>query len=712
MKRKQILTIVSSSALASGMAHGAVLYSGILNSNFSIGTSLPDQGDQFDVNNDGIYDFYLGFDGYQTPNYQKPYISGYPSSAPGSTVLSRFNSSYNSYGLPVTSFGTMIDSNYLAETPAGSYAYFDQDGGGHYTGDWQTGAITEGYVGLVLWDETGTTNNYGWARIIYNCVDSPTTLTVVDYGYETIPFEGIIAGETNELGKPDIYVQPQSQTNGVGAAVQLNVVVLAESPPTFQWEVGPTNGTGPYTPLTDSGVISGSTNATLTLNGVTPVNQTNYIVVISNSLGSVTSAPAALTIVPPAVSPPAPTLLVGVTANFKVSITGALTPAYQWQRNGTNLPNGGRVSGATSSDLQINDLQTSDAGSYDVVLTFGSAPAVSTVSVLTVLPRSQESLYDEAVIADNPSVYYRLNETGNPATSNLVAYDNAGGFNGTYGVDVTNGYSGVEGPTPAEGFPGFSTNNFAAQFNPSDTNSWITLPAWNLNSDNVTFTAWVYQPALPPALAGIVMTGTTNETFAGLEFYYETNSSGEFQLGYQWDEGPGNDEDIFFQSGLVPPTNEWSMVALAVTSSNATLYVFNEQGTNMVTDDSSSPNGFFDPNGSTNQVMPFSNPEYIGSDPNGGPNGSQNFNGIIDSVAVFNQTMTSNQLGTLFSAALGIPPSPQISIIGSDIDLTWPAGTLLQATNLTGPWTTNTLATSPYTIAPTGGSMFYKVVVP
>ncbi|HEX3718498.1 MAG TPA: immunoglobulin domain-containing protein [Verrucomicrobiae bacterium] len=712
MKRKQILTIVSGSALASGMAHGAVLYSGILNSSFSMPVSLPAQGDQFDVNSDGIYDFYLGFDGAETPNYQKPYISGYPSSAPGSTVLSRFNSSYGTYGLPVTLFGSMIDSNYLAPTPAGYYAYFDQDGNGHYTGDWQTGAITEGYVGLELWDATETTNNYGWARIIYDCVDSPTTLTLVDYGYETTPFEGIIAGATNEVGAPDIYVQPQSQTNGVGAAVQLSVVMLANPAPTFQWEVGPATGTGPYTPLTDSGVVSGSTNSTLTLNGVTPANQTNYVVVISNSLGSVTSAPAALTVVPPAVTPPAPTLLAGVTANFKVSITGGLTPTYQWQKNGTNLPNGDRISGATTGDLQINNLLTSDAGSYDLVMTFGSAPAVSTVSVLTVLPRSQESLYDAAVIADNPSVYYRLNETGNPATSNLVAYDNAGGFNGAYGIDVTNGYSGVEGPTPSNGYPGFPTNNTAAQFNPNDTNSWITLPAWNLNANNVTFTAWVYLPTSPLAQAGIVMTGTTNETFAGMEFYFETNSAGDFQLGYQWDEGPGNDEDIFFGSGLVPPTNEWSMVALAVTSSNATLYVFNAEGTNSVTDDSSSPNGFFDPNGSTNQVMPFNNPEYIGSDPNGGPSGSQNFNGIIDSVAVFPQTMTSNQIWTLYDAALGVPPSPQISLVGPNINLTWAAGTLLQATNLAGPWISNSVVTSPFTVPPAGTGTFYRVVYP
>ncbi|HEY3915199.1 MAG TPA: immunoglobulin domain-containing protein, partial [Verrucomicrobiae bacterium] len=655
-------------------------------------------------------------DGYSAPNDQKPYIVGYPSSFPGSTVLSRYSSANSSYGLPVTLFGSLIDSNYLAPTPASFNVYFDLDGGAHSVGDFVAGAITEGYVGLELWDSTGSTNNYGWARVIYDAVDSPKSLTLVDYAYETTPFEGIIAGATNEVGVPDIYIQPQSQTNGIGAGVQFSVTFLASPAPTLQWQVGPASGTGPYTNLSDVGIISGSTNATLTLNGATSGYQGDYRVVISNSLGAVTSTPAALTLVSPVVSPSAPVLLAGSTASFQVSVTGGLTPTFQWQMDGTNLSNGGRISGATTANLHIGNLQTTDAGSYDVILNFGSSPSPSAISVLTVVPGSQENLYDQAVMADSPSVYYRLNETGNPTNGNLIAYDNVGGFNGTYGIDVTNGYAGVGGPDASNGFPGLGISNSAVQISPTDTNSWITLPPWNLNSANVTFTAWVNPTAITNALSGIIMTGTTNGTFAGMELAITTNDLGTFSFGYQWDEGPGNGEgeSPWFQSGLIMPTNEWSMVALAITSSNATLYMFDAEGTNVSVDDSSSPNQYFDANGSTNQVMPFNTPEYIGADPNGGSFGSQNFTGMIDNVAVFNQTMTADQLGTLYSAALGVynPPPPQISTAGSNIVLTWPIGTLLQSTSLLGPWTTNSSAGSPYTVAPTGISMFYKVVVP
>ena len=43
--------------------------------------------------------------------------------------------------------------------------------------------------------------------------------------------------------------------------------------------------------------------------------------------------------------------------------------------------------------------------------------------------------------------------------------------------------------------------------------------------------------------------------------------------------------------------------------------------------------------------------------------------------------------------------------------LNWTAGTLLQATNLSGPWVTNP-ATSPYTVVPTNAQMFYRLLLP
>jgi hypothetical protein len=50
------------------------------------------------------------------------------------------------------------------------------------------------------------------------------------------------------------------------------------------------------------------------------------------------------------------------------------------------------------------------------------------------------------------------------------------------------------------------------------------------------------------------------------------------------------------------------------------------------------------------------------------------------------------------------------NIGGGQMKLSWPTGVLLQATNLLGPWTTNS-APSPYTVTPAGPQMFYRVKV-
>jgi hypothetical protein len=42
---------------------------------------------------------------------------------------------------------------------------------------------------------------------------------------------------------------------------------------------------------------------------------------------------------------------------------------FQWQRNGVNVVNGARISGATSDQLDINPVTAADAGSYRCVLT-------------------------------------------------------------------------------------------------------------------------------------------------------------------------------------------------------------------------------------------------------------------------------------------------------------------------------------------------------
>jgi len=60
------------------------------------------------------------------------------------------------------------------------------------------------------------------------------------------------------------------------------------------------------------------------------------------------------------------------------------------------------------------------------------------------------------------------------------------------------------------------------------------------------------------------------------------------------------------------------------------------------------------------------------------------------------------------SVAVKMAANMNIQQAGDNVVLSWPSGTLFQATNLAGPWTTNAGATSPYTFAPVAGQMFFR----
>lgn len=68
----------------------------------------------------------------------------------------------------------------------------------------------------------------------------------------------------------------------------------------------------------------------------------------------------------------------GATAQFSVTATGTPSPTYQWMHDGA------AVSGATNATLSLANVQTSDAGSYTVVVTNSQGSVTSETATLTV----------------------------------------------------------------------------------------------------------------------------------------------------------------------------------------------------------------------------------------------------------------------------------------------------------------------------------------
>jgi len=127
-----------------------------------------------------------------------------------------------------------------------------------------------------------------------------------------------------------------------------------------------------------------------------------------------------------------PTALVvtnGDTASFTASAGGSSPLSYQWQHNATNLANGGRISGATSTNLVITGATVADAGTYSLVVTnpFGSvtssgaALAVAVAPTIKITTPSQNSVVKKAALTVKGTasgnvaisqVHYQLNDNG------------------------------------------------------------------------------------------------------------------------------------------------------------------------------------------------------------------------------------------------------------------------------------------------------------
>ena len=174
---------------------------------------------------------------------------------------------------------------------------------------------------------------------------------------------------------PLITTQPASQTNVAGSTVQFSVSASGGLL-NYQWQ---TNGGSGYVNVGNGGIFSGANSNVLTIAGAPGYSALSYQVIVTNNVGSVTSAPATLYLIPQISTQPASqTTITGGNASFTVLADGSAPLCYQWNFNGTAL------SGATGSALALNSVQTTAAGSYTVVVTNSLGSVTSVVATLTV----------------------------------------------------------------------------------------------------------------------------------------------------------------------------------------------------------------------------------------------------------------------------------------------------------------------------------------
>jgi hypothetical protein len=149
-----------------------------------------------------------------------------------------------------------------------------------------------------------------------------------------------------------ILTPPASVSVPEGGTAAFTVGVRGIAPLSFQW-------------LRDGNVLPGATNRTLLINPVTASQAGSYVVEVTNLYGSVTSAPATLTVessgqVAILLQPYGDTVADRGYYMLSVVTVGLPPPEYQWFKDGQLL------AGATNRQLTFLAVQPSDAGNYAV----------------------------------------------------------------------------------------------------------------------------------------------------------------------------------------------------------------------------------------------------------------------------------------------------------------------------------------------------------
>jgi hypothetical protein len=244
--------------------------------------------------------------------------------------------------------------------------------------------------------------------------NSTNTITISSTGSDF----GNIDQITISNGQPVFTTQPSSQTVTAGANVSFTVAATGSPAPTYQWQKNGVN-------------ISGATSATLSLTNVQTANVGSYLAIATNSSGVTSSNAATLTVNnPPSITtqPSSQTVTAGSNVTFTVVAAGTPMLTYQWKKNGTN------ISGATSASLILTNVQTTNNGSYTVVVTNAVGSATSSTATLTVNNLTYQA-ENATLSGGNVTESYNLgwNGTGyvNPSTTGgSILFSNVNGQGG------------------------------------------------------------------------------------------------------------------------------------------------------------------------------------------------------------------------------------------------------------------------------------------
>jgi Pro-kumamolisin, activation domain/Bacterial surface protein, Ig-like domain/Immunoglobulin I-set domain/Bacterial Ig-like domain (group 3) len=410
------------------------------------------------------------------------------------------------------------------------------------------------------------------------------------------------AGLINALAPssaPYFITQPVGQTATNGATVVFSAGAGGQTPLRYQWLFNGTN-------LPAGANVSDTTSNVLMLSAVTTANAGTYALVVTNTYGSVTSSMATLTVTfPPSFTtqPTNQTVIAGGSALFSATVAGASTLVYQWRQDGSNLANGGIVSGATSDVLTLTPVTAANAGSYTLVATNAYGSVTSGIATLTVLLPPTITIPPAAqAIQCGSNASFSVTATGTAplryqwsldgsaiasATSASLSLTSVHLPSHTVAVVVTNLYG--------------SATRFASLTVQDTLPPVITLSGANplyveLGSDYAEPGATAYDlcvGAVPVSISGMV---NTNAVSTNIVSYSASDGNGNI----------GTATRTVIVRDTTPPTIVWSFTNLVLAAnSNCSAAMPDVTGTNYVVATDMSDPLTFTQNPATNAILPL-----------------------------------------------------------------------------------------------------------
>lgn len=215
------------------------------------------------------------------------------------------------------------------------------------------------------------------------------TATLADAGSYTCEVTGTCGTENSIIAQlfveetTQITLQPIDATGCDGDNISFSI--LSEGTALgYQWQKNGVN-------MVDGGTISGVLTPNLTILGIVPGDAGSYVCVVTGNCSSENSDPGLLTSYATTTivtQPISDTICEGQTSTFSVVATGD-NLTYQWKKGGINVSNGGNISGATTSTLNIAAATITDGGSYSCEVTGSCGIVISNLAELVVRPTTQ-----------------------------------------------------------------------------------------------------------------------------------------------------------------------------------------------------------------------------------------------------------------------------------------------------------------------------------